>query len=218
MFTSVDTAVRPRLRDQARERLRAEILDGTLAPGTRLDDDELAARLRCSRTPVREALSDLAHIGLVELRPSRYTRVLVPRREDVVPSLQALGMLFGGVVRMTVPVLSDRSRARLFRELGELLDRMGKPDWCSPPDTAAPIYHRFATECRNPALAPTLHDAVDGLTFRLRHEEIRTTLPWEHIRNGVVALRVALDCRDGRLAERAVSTIHLLPDPDGVQR
>lgn len=217
MFTSVDAAARPRLRDQARERLRTEILDGTLVPGTRLDDDELAARLRCSRTPVREALSDLAHIGLVEFRPSRYTRVTVPRREDIVPSLQALGMLFGGVVRTTVPVLSDRSRARLFRELGELLDRTGSPDGCSPPATAAPIYHRFVSECRNPVLAPTLHNAADGLTFRLRHEEVRTVLPWEHIRNGLVALRVALDCRDGRLAERAVSTIHLLPDPDGRQ-
>lgn len=98
MFASPDAELRPRLRDQARERLRAEIMDGSLAPGTVLDDEQLAERLRCSRTPVREALSDLAHLGLVELRPNRYTRVVVPRFEELLPTLQALGLLFGGVV------------------------------------------------------------------------------------------------------------------------
>ncbi|WP_065964179.1 GntR family transcriptional regulator [Curtobacterium sp. UCD-KPL2560] len=214
MFATVDAEGRPRLRDQARERLRGEILDGSLPPGARLDDVELAVRLRCSRTPVREALSDLAHAGLVEFRPNRYTRVTVPRREEIVPSMQALGLLFGGVARTTVPVLSDRSRTRLFRALGELLDQMGTARGCSPPDTASRLYRDLIAECRNPLLASTLRSAADGLTFRLRHEELRSALPWEHVRNGIVALRVAIDCRDGRLAERAVATIHLLPDPD----
>lgn len=218
MFSSSDTVMRPRLRDQAREQLRREILDGSLPPGTRLDDDDLAMRLRCSRTPVREALSDLAHHGLVEFRPNRYTRVTVPQREDIVPALQALGLLFGGVVRTTVPVLSDQSRSRLFRELGELLDRMAAPDRNAPSDVTSSVYRTFIAECRNPLLASTLRSASDGLTFRLRHDEIRTVLPWEHVRNGLVALRIAIDSRDGRLAERASSTIHLLPDPDRAPR
>ncbi len=48
---------------------------GELAPGERLTEEELAAWLGISRTPVREALSQLAAIGLVELDGSRGVRV-----------------------------------------------------------------------------------------------------------------------------------------------
>lgn len=203
------------LRDIARDRLRSEIMRGSLCPGDRLDDEELAARLGCSRTPVREALADLAHLGLVELRANRYTRVAVPAREDVVPALQALGLLFGGVVRVTVPRLGDRSRSTVFRRLGVLLDCLEAPSWQPSADAATPIYRTFIDECRNPMLTAALRGSLDGLTFRLRHRDLETALPWQDIRTGVVALRVAVDVRDGRLAERATWSAHLLPDPDG---
>lgn len=219
MFASPDAELRPRLRDQARERLRAEIMDGSLAPGTVLDDEQLAERLRCSRTPVREALSDLAHLGLVELRPNRYTRVVVPRFEELLPTLQALGLLFGGVVRTAVPGMDDRARSVLFRRLGLLLDCMGDPLWTtSQGDALSPIYRSLIAACENPVLAAVLESATDGLTYRLRHDAVRSALPWEQIRNGLVALRIAIDCRDGRLAERATWTIHQLPDPDRKER
>jgi DNA-binding GntR family transcriptional regulator len=46
-------------------RLRSEIRGGTLLPGTRLRETELADRLQVSRTPVREALKRLESEGLV---------------------------------------------------------------------------------------------------------------------------------------------------------
>jgi DNA-binding GntR family transcriptional regulator len=54
---------------QLRMALEKEILTGVLAPSTRLDEARLAARFDVSRTPVREALVELAAIGLVEMRP-----------------------------------------------------------------------------------------------------------------------------------------------------
>ena len=54
---------------QLRMALEKEILTGILPPSTRLDEARLAARFEVSRTPVREALVELAAIGLVEMRP-----------------------------------------------------------------------------------------------------------------------------------------------------
>jgi DNA-binding GntR family transcriptional regulator len=49
--------------------LRGEIMDGLLAPGHRLREQELSERLQISRTPVREALSRLQADGLLVMQP-----------------------------------------------------------------------------------------------------------------------------------------------------
>ncbi|NLT27392.1 MAG: GntR family transcriptional regulator [Microbacteriaceae bacterium] len=60
-----------RASDRSYARLRDEILDGTLAPGTVLAEVEQAGRLGVSRTPVREALSRLVADGLATARSPR---------------------------------------------------------------------------------------------------------------------------------------------------
>ena len=75
-------APRRLLRDIVFESMLAAIIDGTLEPGERLNDDQLAAWLQVSRTPIREAITQLAGYGLVEIEANRYTRVSA--RDDVV--------------------------------------------------------------------------------------------------------------------------------------
>ena len=50
-----------------------DIIAGKLAPGSKLDERQLAERFGVSRTPVREALRQLAVTGLVELASSSPT-------------------------------------------------------------------------------------------------------------------------------------------------
>lgn len=61
--------------DSAEHALRALVLRGTLAPGDRLGEVELADLLGMSRTPVREALRRLASQGLVEITSNKGARV-----------------------------------------------------------------------------------------------------------------------------------------------
>jgi DNA-binding GntR family transcriptional regulator len=63
------------LRENAYQSIRDAIVDGTLVPGERLNDAELAQWLGVSRTPVREALARLEEAGLVQTKPGRYTMV-----------------------------------------------------------------------------------------------------------------------------------------------
>jgi DNA-binding GntR family transcriptional regulator len=55
--------------DEIRATLEAEIETGILCPGTPLDERELAQRFGVSRTPVREALQQLAAHELVSIAP-----------------------------------------------------------------------------------------------------------------------------------------------------
>ena len=73
-----------------------EIVSGRLAPGMPLEEVEIARRHGVSRTPVREALRELAATGLVETRAHRSAIVARPSTErlrgmfDVLAELEAL--------------------------------------------------------------------------------------------------------------------------------
>ena len=62
-------------RDEAYDKLRGWIIDGTLQPAEALHDRDIGATLGVSRTPVREALRRLEDEGLVETALNRWTRV-----------------------------------------------------------------------------------------------------------------------------------------------
>lgn len=83
----------PSLRSQLYARLRAEILNGTLAPGARISPAETARRFGVSAMPVRDALALLEKDGLVETAARRWTRVveLSPELvEELVPIVSLL--------------------------------------------------------------------------------------------------------------------------------
>jgi len=70
------------LSDRLREALEEEIVTGALEPGARLEEVALAARFAVSRTPIREALHQLAAAGLIDVRPRRgaFVAEIGPRR------------------------------------------------------------------------------------------------------------------------------------------
>jgi DNA-binding GntR family transcriptional regulator len=74
---------REQLSDEVAMRLRADIMTGTLRPGTFIRLDETAAQLGVSITPVREALRTLRGEGMVALEPHRGHVVVPLSRGDV---------------------------------------------------------------------------------------------------------------------------------------
>lgn len=57
--------------DELREAIEEKIAIGKFGPGYRLDETELAKEFDVSRTPIREALIQLASMGLIVTRPRR---------------------------------------------------------------------------------------------------------------------------------------------------
>lgn len=95
------------LRDDVYRRLRDAIIDGTLAPGERLRDGELATWLGVSRTPVREALLRLAESGLVAAKPGSSTRVASLDLRDLRDARDVVASMHQLAVRETVGRLTD---------------------------------------------------------------------------------------------------------------
>src|SRR5678815_3561075 len=67
--------------EELRLQLADEIVRGTLPPGAGLDETDLARRFNVSRTPVREALRQLAASGLIDARAHRGAVVARPSLE-----------------------------------------------------------------------------------------------------------------------------------------
>jgi DNA-binding GntR family transcriptional regulator len=59
-----------------RTALERDIITGALPPGAALDEERLSERFEVSRTPIREAIMQLLHDGLVKKEPRRGTRVV----------------------------------------------------------------------------------------------------------------------------------------------
>lgn len=106
------------LRDDAYMALRAGIIDGTFAPGERLNDAELGRWLGVSRTPIREALGRLERAGLVQSKPGSYTRVSPLDVREARASQSVAAALHELAVREAVPNLSEAD-LRAMREANQ---------------------------------------------------------------------------------------------------
>lgn len=93
----------------ATELIREAILDGRLAPGQRLKEEELAAELGISRTPVREALLLLQAEGLVDAVPNRGAVVRSHTPEDLDDLYQLRALLEGFAARRAAASVSPET-------------------------------------------------------------------------------------------------------------
>src|SRR3984957_13918057 len=107
------------LYEQRATRLRVLIVRGDLAPGQPLLEADLSDALGVSRTPLREALKQLASEGLVELRLNRSAIVAPLRRDELVELFEALG----GIERCAAELAATRMVARDVERLQALQGR-----------------------------------------------------------------------------------------------
>ncbi|MBF4613442.1 GntR family transcriptional regulator [Curtobacterium sp. VKM Ac-1376] len=199
------------LRDTVRHKIHDAIMDGTLVPGERLNDDELIAWLGVSRTPIREALSQLSRAGLIEMAPNRYTRVTTPNPAEVIEAMQTLGVLFGGVVRLAVPRLGAGARKKILAQLDKTITELEAHDVPAVNHDALDVFALYVAECGNENLQRVCRDTMDGLAFRLRLPNLDELVDWDRMTEDFRRLRAATESGDNVEAELATEAIHQLP-------
>jgi DNA-binding GntR family transcriptional regulator len=115
--TEETTGPRRLLRDVVFDKILAAIVDGTLEPGERLNDDQLVKWLGVSRTPVREAIAQLHSYGLVEIEANRYTRVAERDESVYAEASQLLEGLHDLGAKLAADKLDASSRKALSKSL-----------------------------------------------------------------------------------------------------
>ena len=112
----------PSRAERLAEAIAEAILAGTLAPGARLDEQALADRFGVSRTPIRDALRELAGTGLIAPRqPHMSARVRSLSPEEVAGLFVAMGEVEASCARLSAQSMTEAERA----ELQALHARMG---------------------------------------------------------------------------------------------
>jgi DNA-binding GntR family transcriptional regulator len=111
-------------------RLRRLILTRQLKPGDRLVQDELASRLGVSRTPIREALQQLASEGLVSISAYKGASVAAFAPDDIEAIYHVRIALEGYAARLVAANISHREIERLQSILEEMKRafREGEPE------------------------------------------------------------------------------------------
>jgi DNA-binding GntR family transcriptional regulator len=147
--------------------LRELIVEGLLAPGSRIVETEIATRLGVSRTPVREALQRLLQEGYVlDTLGTQQSRLTVAplTREDVHELLTVVGALEGIAARYAA-ALGDEERGRLARALRDANEEFHRAARRTPIsheqlyDADARFHRRIVQVGAGPRLQ-ALHDAV----------------------------------------------------------
>jgi GntR family transcriptional regulator, vanillate catabolism transcriptional regulator len=109
-------------------RLRTLILEGQLKGGERVSELPLASQLGVSRTPLRLALAQLEHEGLLEKAPGGGFAVCTFSADDVSDAIDLRGVLEGTAARLAAERLQDPSELEAMHGCVAQLDALVRPD------------------------------------------------------------------------------------------
>ena len=126
----VKSVIGMKLSEQLRDAIEERIVVGTYPPGTRLDEVEIAGAFGVSRTPIREALIQLASAGLVESRPRRGSVVAEVTAERLREMFELMAELEALCARLAAERAQDAERDALVaaHEACEAAVRSRDPD------------------------------------------------------------------------------------------
>ncbi|MFP4482822.1 MAG: GntR family transcriptional regulator [Thermovirgaceae bacterium] len=198
------------LRQIVYEKIKEAIVEGLIKPGERLSEVELADKLAVSRTPVREAIRQLAQTGLVTLEPRRGAYVALPTVKDASDLYELRAHLEVLAVRLAAksPPMSLLEKYRaLFSSMNE---ETGTGEYLNEDRR----FHAMLYEASKNKYLDTMLKNISDLINLCRHYSVEglslTTLADDHVK--------IIDALRGKNAEKAehFMRIHLERSREGL--
>lgn len=164
------------LHQQVGARLRQLIVEGTLEPGRKLNERELAAQLEVSRTPLREAIRMLAAEGLVDLLPHRGAVAAQLSAQDVADTFEVMAGLEGQSGELAAQRIDERELAEIRALHYEMMAAHTRRDLPTYYRLNAAIHDHINLAARNPVLTRTyrtVNARLQALRFRSNFDELK---------------------------------------------
>jgi len=199
----ISPRARPTFADEVTRTLRAAVLEGRLVPGQRLTEPELAQQLGVSRTPVREALRELEHEGLLQRVRGRGTIVAEVSRRDVEEIYAVKSALESAAVRAACARIGPGGLERLEALLARMEALAGEADLRPYTRASAEFHEQLIRASGNRWLWET-YRTVDARIQQLRFYALATAGRPRASVGEHKQILAAVAARDAARAERLI--------------
>ena len=205
---------RQRLHDTVVAHLRNLIVEGVLAPGTKLNERELCERFGISRTPLREAMKVLSAEGLVDILPNRGASVSRMNETEIWETFELMSGLEALSGELACERISAVELAEIKAQHYAMLAAKAQHDLPGYYNRNQAIHDRINAAARNSVLRQTyltLNRRLQALRFKSNFKADK----WDSAVHDHEEMIKALEARDGkRLA--AILRQHLLDKREAV--
>lgn len=199
------TIERDTLLQRVAARLREQVIEGAIAPGSKLNERALCERLGVSRTPLREAIRLLAAEGLVALEPGRGAYAALLSAEDIGHAFDVIAALEGLAGELAARSITEAELAELRALQFEMQACFERRDLSGYYRLNARIHELINAAARNPVLEATwrqLNARLHSVRFRSNQDERK----WAQAVQEHAQMVQALQARDGaRMRELMVT-------------
>lgn len=163
---------RSALSQQVSKVIMQGLLDGHLQPGDRLVENDLANLLGVSRSPIREALAELAQSGVVVREMGRGSRIRQWTKQDLEELFGVRSVLEGYAARLVVGRIDDKSRRAFERIITRMRAAAARNDFATMIELDLEFHFLFWRHSGNALLQQTL----EGLSQQFR---LFLTMNWK---------------------------------------
>lgn len=173
------------LKEMAVRSIKNAIFEGKLEPETTYSDLHLANTLGISKTPVREALIELASIELFVHEPRKGFRIRLLSQKDVVDLFDYRMALERSIINTVVPKITDEGQGQLGKILAENKQCLMQDSEYNQSIIADRLFHLKLSELSdNPFFIKAIKQVRDlcdlAGTWSLRNEDRKYEAQNEH--------------------------------------
>lgn len=200
-------------KEQAVDAIRDAIYNGTFTPGSILDEEALEEWLVLSRVSIRAALSTLIADGLVSISSDGKTKVTNPDPEQIENSVQTLGVIMSGVLRVALGTFGPASQHRASILAYQALIYAEAKDAQKHTDTVKEIYALLIESCPNHVLRMLAQRTIGTLVFHFELAGEYREPNWKMLVATWRDMMKAIEKKDPIAAQLVFEELHRLPVP-----
>jgi DNA-binding GntR family transcriptional regulator len=189
-------------REEIREQLIEDILNGKLSPGARIVETRIAQQFGVSQGPVREALRDLELFGFVVSSPFRGTQVRKITTDELLEIYPIRAALEAVAARAAAVKIDDATIARLEEHLDAMREASKRDDPHAQANADGAFHHTIIRAAGNRMLDHVWQTMRLSITTCVTHA--MSHKPLHEITERHVALLEALRARDPIRAEAEI--------------